>query len=226
MEPHVVLSPIAVKVCRALSRTGLVDEFYLAGGTGLALQLGHRRSDDLDFFSIQPAELIEAESVTERIEKAFGRRSPSLETRASSQLTWRIDGVKVSFIAYPFPLLYGLVDLDPSMNLGKVRAASVREIAAMKSYALGRRAVARDYIDLYFVLKSGVRLDEIINDASRKFVLSGEPLFSPKLFLEQLSYTEDLEDTAAALGTVTGDELSIGDVERFLRQEVKRYLFI
>jgi hypothetical protein len=69
-----------------------------------------------------------------------------------------------------------------------------------------------------------VRLDEIMNDAGRKFILAGEPVFSPKLFLEQLAYTEDLEDIGAAVATVTSEGLSIGEVERFLRQEVKRYL--
>lgn len=224
MNPQAVMSPDAVEVCRAFSHTGLVDEFYLAGGTGLALQLCHRRSDDLDFFTIQPTELIGSNSVTEHVEKAFGSRVPRLELRTPSQQTWRIQGVKVFFIAYPFPLLHRLVDLGPNLKLGKVKAASVREIAAMKSYALGRRAVARDYVDLYFILKSGVRLDEIMNDASRKFILAGEPVFSPKLFLEQLAYTEDLEDIGAAVATVTSEGLSIGEVERFLRQEVKRYL--
>jgi hypothetical protein len=141
LSPQAVLSPNAIEVCQALSLAGLIDELYLAGDTVLALQLSHRRSDDLDFFTVQPAELIGAESVTERIEKTFGRGTSTVEVRASSQLTWKIEGVKVSFVAYPFPPLHRLVDLDPKMNLGKVRAASVREIAAMKSYALGRRAV-------------------------------------------------------------------------------------
>ncbi|MGI6666516.1 MAG: hypothetical protein ACOX5Q_03530 [Bacillota bacterium] len=49
-------------------------------------------------------------------------------------------------------------------------------------------------------------------------------MFSPKLFLVQLSYTEDLEDIEAALGAVIEEGLSIGDVRKLLRQEGKRYL--
>lgn len=196
-----MLSPSAIQVCEALGKSEFLESFYLAGGTGLALQLGHRKSDALDFFS-------------------------SLEMNAATQATWSIRDTRISFIGYPFPLLYPLEDAGMVLpELRGIGLACSREIAAMKAYALGRRAAARDYVDLYFVIVSGtVTLEGIIKDARRKFIIEGECVFSPKLFLEQLCYTKDLEDVDAALRLVSQPGVTLDTVEAFLRQEAKRFL--
>ncbi|MGE5484732.1 MAG: hypothetical protein ACM3X4_06925 [Ignavibacteriales bacterium] len=85
--------------------------------------------------------------------------------------------------------------------------------------------MARDYVDLYFLLQSGmVTLDSIINDAATRFIIEGERVFSAKLFLEQLCYTRDLEDVDSALRLVIQPGLTLETVEAFLRQQVKGYL--
>ena len=95
----------------------------------------------------------------------------------------------------------------------------------MKAYTLGRRATFRDYIDLYFLLINAyITLREIIEDASKKFVLSGEKLFSTRLFLEQLAYTEDLEDKDAALNLLFEQTIAAQEAETFLKREVTRFL--
>ena len=102
----------------------------------------------------------------------------------SGQSSWEIGGVRVSFIAHPFPLVY------PLQPYRGVSLADPREIALMKAYALGRRATARDYVDLYWLLKSRViTLDEIIRHCGPKFVLDGHAVFDARLFLGQLAYT-------------------------------------
>ena len=56
---------------------------------------------------------------------------------------------------------------------------------------LGRRPIYRDYIDLFFIIKRGYLLGDILSDAERKF----GGLFSEKLFLEQLTYFGDIQDS-------------------------------
>ncbi|MDN5348310.1 MAG: hypothetical protein PWP65_1874 [Clostridia bacterium] len=137
-----------------IGKSNLAKSFYLAGGTGLALQIQHRKSFDLDFFQDSLSERVPAQKITKELGQIFGERSLKQVSRQSDQVVWEILGTKVTFIAYPFPLLEHLVDAGTlSRRLGGVRLATPKEIALMKAYALGRRAAFRDYVDLYFVIR-------------------------------------------------------------------------
>lgn len=193
-------------------------DYYLAGGTGLALHLGHRKSQDLDFFGLLPSEGLPGD-LEENVLKAFGPYRAHVFLRQFDQMNWAVDGTKVSFIAYPFPLMYPLVPLDGA-NL-----AHPREIALMKAYTVGRRATARDYIDLYFVLRGAIMsVDDMILEARRKFLLNGEPQFSPRLFLSQLVYTKDVEAKNTAAQLIREEGVSFAAVEEFLAAEARRYV--
>jgi len=97
-----------------------------------------------------------------------------------------------------------------------------KEIALMKAYTIGRRPTFRDYIDLYFLLKKGiVTLEYILEKAPQKFVIEGEPVFSKKLFLEQLIYTEDIIDKETALISVIGEAPNVDEIESFLTLQAK-----
>lgn len=209
----------------ALDRGALGHGFYLAGGTGLALQLGHRRSHDLDLFQRGPAERIPLQAIGRELERLFGREGLQPVQRQVDQATWTVAGVQVTFLAYPFPLLYDLVPgatIDPRLH--GLSLASPGEIALMKAYALGRRATFRDYVDLYYLLKRGLTsLDEILDAAARKFVLADSPLFPARLFLEQLVYLGDVEDADTALRLVR-ERVARQDVESFLREQVAAYV--
>jgi len=226
MDLRAILDPRVIEVCGALSQSRLATSFYLAGGTGLALQLGHRKSDDLDFFPCDAKEAIRTRAVVREIERLFGKAGTIVVLRESAQITLNIAGIKTSFIGYPFVPMHPLVEAGAILpELRGTRLAHPREIAAMKAYALGRRAVIRDYVDLYFLLQSGiVTLDDIIGDAVAKFIVEGERLFSIKLFLEQLSYMRDMEDAGIALRLVTQPGLTAEAVEAFLRREARDYL--
>lgn len=137
MDPRAVLSPNVIEVCRALGQSQLVSTFYLADGTGLALQLGHRKSDDLDFFPRDAKETIPAGVVAREIERLFGKADATLDLREAAQM-WSIMGIKTSFIGYPFRLLHPLEDAGAFLpELRGVSLAHPREIASMKAYALG-----------------------------------------------------------------------------------------
>lgn len=156
--------------------------FYLAGGTALALQLGHRVSADFDLFSGQdiPKTLLAA------VEKIFSGRSLNVSVNNSDELTVFVDGVKTTFLRYPFPVLRELAEYNGLQIL------SGAEISATKSYTIGRRGSFKDYVDLYYSIAEGVTdLSEIIDLAENKYGNN----FNSRLFLEQLVYTSDVSDT-------------------------------
>ncbi len=173
-----VLTKEGAELLPTLSR---FSGFYLAGGTALALQIGHRLSVDFDLFrneSITPA-------LFPRVERAFPFPAIPLVNNAD-ELTVILNGVKITFLNYPFPVL------DPFETYDGLPLLSVREIAATKAYTIGRRGSYKDYVDLYFVLaEHHTTLPEIIANAERKF---GEA-FNARLFLEQLVYLGDVKDT-------------------------------
>ena len=76
-----ILGKNGLNVCKLLCRSNLMAGFYLAGGTGLALQLKHRRSLDLDFFQEKREERIPARQINSEIKRLFGERSAKLVLR-------------------------------------------------------------------------------------------------------------------------------------------------
>jgi hypothetical protein len=213
-------------VCAAIAHSKLMQQYYLAGGTSLALQLSHRRSYDLDFFRIGTYEQIDFNEILKELEGIFGKGALSIELRKIDQTIVEIRGIKVTFLAYPFPLVNLLVEGQKlSKYLSGIKLAHPSEIALMKAYALGRRITFRDYIDLYFLFKRRfVGIKYILEEAPRKFMIGKETVFSPKLFLQQLVYTRDIQDKEAAIDTLLGEKVSSNDIEEFLRQEVMNFL--
>lgn len=154
-------------------------EYYLAGGTAIALYLGHRRSIDFDLFKyarIKPVSIINA--VTS------AGYTYSVTRRVSEQLNVTVDSVKLTFFQYPFKIG------TPGRLDDIVKMPSLIDLAAMKAYALGRRSKWKDYVDLYFLLKQ-FSIQQISKKATEIF---GE-LFSEKLFRAQLSYFDDIDYT-------------------------------
>jgi hypothetical protein len=157
--------------------------FYRAGGTALALQIGHRVSVHYDPF---PDKEIER-TLLDRVRRVFSPATdiiPLVNNR--DELTVLATAVKIAFLRYPFPARFPLVFYDD------VPLLSVREIAATKAYTIGRRSSFKDYIDPYFVVaENRATLAGIIAAAEQKFGVD----FNSRLFLEQLVYVADRDDT-------------------------------
>lgn len=220
---HEVLGDNGLLALNQLLDTSLLEDYYLAGGTGLALYLKHRRSFDLDFFcrEMEPSSFKHLEDL--------GRsslESTKIRLKSKTELTMEIHGFTITFLHFPFPLLYPLKRGEAlSPFLQDLYLASPEEILLMKAYALGRRASYRDYMDLYIGLSRGViTLKEILLEAKKKFVLKGEALFSPKLFLEQLVYTDDIEDKEIALEMLASKGITSREIEEYLCGQVHEYL--
>jgi hypothetical protein len=156
--------------------------FYMAGGTALALQIGHRRSLDLGMASpeaIRPFDL-------ERFIISRGFRVDGILVATGDEFSAIIEQTKVTFFYFPFaikPLVY--------WERGHIKLPGILDLGAMKSYALGRRSKWKDYVDLYFIFRFHLSLEKLMERSKELF----GTFFNEKLFREQLCYFDDLDFT-------------------------------
>lgn len=153
-------------------------DFYLAGGTALAIQLGHRESVDLDFFSRKLFSVSEMEKKMPLIGKYI------LDKKDERTLDGSLDGVKISFFHYDYSQLFPFLDFD------NIKLADERDIACMKIDAVSSRGSKKDFIDLYFLLEK-YGLSEIISFFEQKY---SDIKFNKLHIFKSLTYFDDAED--------------------------------
>lgn len=184
----------------------MFKQFYLAGGTALSLQLGHRISEDLDFFTNQ-------DFLVEDI-KASLEQLGSLRTDMTQGKTYlgMLNGVKISFFFYKYSLLF------PPISFLNVHIADIRDIAAMKLDAIQSRGKKRDFIDLFALLKQGLPIDDIISCLEKKYSRSN---YNIQHLLKSLTYFTDAEkDDIPELFI----DSSWPEIKKYIEKEVKLYL--
>lgn len=147
-------------VFRSVSPALAGSDFYLAGGTALALQLGHRLSVDLDLFS---ASFGDPETLLQLLQQ----RLPDVHAGqvAPKTLYATMSGVQVSFFGYSCPLLQPLLQGGPEL----LALAHTDDIATMKLAAIAGRGSRKDFVDLWFLLRRGRSLAEYLELFERKF---------------------------------------------------------
>jgi hypothetical protein len=123
------------------SRAELQD-FHLAGGTSLAMQLGHRKSIDLDLFTQND---FNSNTLLEFLEEHYGFK---MYFSSANTLKGQINDVNVDFITHKYPFVDQLICSE------NIRLFSIPDIAAMKLNAIaGNGTRSKDFIDMYFILK-------------------------------------------------------------------------
>ena len=170
------------------------NEYYLVGGTAVALQIGHRESIDFDMFKKSSINKIK---LKQRLHD-FGLTYKLLYTNAES-FHIVCKGVKITFFQYPF-------SVATKKNYNSIKMPDLCHLAAMKAYALGRWAKWKDYVDLYFILKYHHSLEEVTIKAQEIF----QSLFSSKLFKQQLCYFKDIdydEEVTYCIPPISDDEI-------------------
>ena len=180
--------------------------FYLAGGTGLALQLGHRDSVDFDFFTGDHFDT--AKLFVELLDIFTGRKIVrTLEEKDSLNVT--VDGeIKLSFLRYPYVLIRDCLEEE------NFRIASVEDIACMKLSAIVSRAVEKDFVDLYFIIQK-IPLKSLLTMLGQKM-----PSLDINLVLKSLVYFDDVSEEKIKFKH--GSEVSLKELKNFLTEEVKR----
>jgi len=153
--------------------------FGLCGGTAIALHIGHRQSVDFDLFSTQE---FDNHRLTQKI-RDNGQSVQKVFVDYKGEYTAVIGGAKFTFLHYPF-----IIKFDEDFG-GYIKIADLLTLAALKAYALGRRAKWKDYVDLFFVMRDFYSLDKIVKRAREIF---GD-VFNEKIFRTQLAYFKDID---------------------------------
>lgn len=186
---------------------GFKDEFYLAGGTALALQAGHRRSEDFDFFTSDTFDLQALQEKTNSLLKDYPISVTQLEEDTYSIII--DEEVKISFFKIEHEAIL------PFKESEWFRLCNKLEIGSMKIAAL-LRAAFRDYVDLYFLLKE-FTLGEILSICEKKY--SG---FEKSVYLKALLSYDDIELTP--IQYLEGYEKTPKEIFSFIEKQTRRFL--
>lgn len=179
MELHFeILPPRTKKVFEWLRGQSFIEHFYLAGGTALALYLGHRTSIDLDFFSIGE---FDRDTLQEDLAR-FGTFDTSKKER--NTLNGELEKVKMSFFKIPDKPIRPLFELD------SIRMADLLDISLMKIMAIADRGTRRDFIDLYVLAHGFMSLEELLQLLPEKY---GAWKYNLAHILRSLGYFIDAE---------------------------------
>lgn len=157
----------------------LPPDTYMAGGSALALQYGHRVSIDFDFFT--PSSFVGKE-IIKQLEKVGNFILQ--ETAEKNTLLGLFNSVKFSLFLYEYPLI------SAPIIFNKVRLASPQDIAAMKIAAVMDRGTKKDFIDLFFLSKNGIDLNLALNLYDNKYGKLANNMYS---IIKSLSYFDDAE---------------------------------
>ena len=177
LQLHTVQSD-TLELLKVLMKIPELGDFNLAGGTSMALQVGHRMSYDLDFFGNRP---FTPEEITDLV---YPVGDIEIAHKTRNILTININGIKVDFVNYRYPLL------KPIKILMEIRLVDLSDIAAMKISAVTGRGRKRDFIDLYFLLQK-YSFVEIMDFYNQKYSDGNEWLVA-----RSITYFDDAESDA------------------------------
>ncbi len=181
-------------------------EAALAGGTALALHIGHRHSFDFDIFFNREV----SRKDVSKLRRAVRVKKIGLATERQINII-TINNILINLVFYPFKPMF------KKTKTFSLPLLSVKDIALDKSFTIGRRATWRDYVDMFFLLKGKfITLKEIFELAPKKF----GPEFNERLFLEQLIYFKDLE---IAKISFIKENFPANEIKKFLIAEIKKH---
>ncbi len=185
------------------------NQFYLAGGTGLALQIGHRDSVDFDFFSNNS---FDPNKMIERLSKIFSQNLFKVTQIEKNTLSILLNSeIKISFMTYDYPLL------NPLISTEYLNIASIPDIACMKLSTIMQRSAFKDYVDLYEIMKI-YSLKQLILFVKKKY-----PMIDSTVILKSLSYLEDITDEPLIYrDKKLKPDLKI--LKQFFQNNVKKYI--
>lgn len=166
-----------------LSVQPFINDYYLAGGTCLALRIGHRQSIDFDFFTTSD---FEPSFIVNNLNQ-LGHYIRGNEDR--NTVNGSLNDIRISFFGYPYAII------DTFSRYNNLRLAGMKDIAAMKLEAVAGRGSRKDFADIYYLLKE-YTLDEIFSFHSAKY---GTGLANQYHHLKSLVYFVDAESEAMPL---------------------------
>ena len=199
-----VLPEHSYKLLIEIQKDQNFSNFYLAGGTSLALQIGHRESIDLDFFTATQFESNIISSIT-RDKQVLSLNKNSVELI--------VDDTKLFFFYFAFPLL------RPTKLINSVRYADPIDIGLMKLLALQGRSTKKDIIDLYFIHTQVMPLADLLQIFEQHYPKESFNSYSSFKKLLNLSYIES-QPTPKMFGKFDWDsakDLVVDELTRHIR---------
>jgi len=195
--------PDTLRAIKLVSQFPQIQHAYLAGGTSLALQLGHRISVDLDFFT---QEQFDAKELSTKL----GTYPEFVQAGTSEMTVWGIIGeTKFSIFYYKYPML------EPTVEYEGLKLARLADIAAMKINAIEDRGTKRDFVDVYFLSKT-YTLERMLEFYQKKYGVLEDHLYT---ILRSLDYFEDAEQETRMPDMLT--DLNWEEVKEYFRKETK-----
>ena len=182
MNNHFFTSTLPSKTARLMEifqedKPDFLENFYLSGGTALSLQLGHRESEDLDFFckkSFNPQQL-------QQILLKYGQLKQTELSKGTVNVF--LNGVKLQFLEYNYDLI------RPTVKWKSFYLSSVEDIACTKLQTIGMRGSKKDFIDLYFLL-TDYSLEKLFKLMEKKYK---QVDYSKTHIIKSLVYFKDAE---------------------------------
>lgn len=199
-----------LELLKSLMQQDFLIDFYLAGGTALALQIGHRISIDIDLFTDKDFNLAE---IRTRLEQKY-KLIDVIENKGG--LTQKIEYpensnnfIKVDILKYPYKLI------NPPVISEGIRLLSKEDIIPMKLSAVANRGSKKDFYDVYYLLQE-YSLKEMISLFEKKF-----SNYNNFYVIKSLTYFEDAEKdiNPKVLKKCTWDE-----VKQFIQSKVREYI--
>lgn len=201
-----VLTKETKETINTLSTLAFIPTFFLAGGTACAIHLGHRVSEDLDFFSQEEFSQPKIQN-TLRVNGRF-----LVDYSDALTLTGRFNQTKISFFYYEYPRIEATEDF---LNM---KISSLKDIGCMKMDAIASRGSRRDYVDLYYIMNYfNMRLEELFKLFQKKY---GEGNYNQIHILKSLVYFEDA-DRDPELNML--DQYSWNEVKSFFKKQIKDF---
>jgi len=210
-----ILSKKQIEILEILKKSILLNSsFYLAGGTGLALILAHRKSIDFDFFSKAD---FSPEKILAQLRKNIKENQMSLAEMKEDTLIVFLKKVQASFFYYNYPLIKPVI---PKNGLG---VASVEDISAMKVISIIQRGLKKDFVDLWVIIRqTEYSLKDIFSFCKEKYGSA----FSESIAIKALTYFQDAEEEETPEGIkykFPWDDIK-KDLINFTREYFNQYL--
>lgn len=210
MQTEIYYDILSNKQREILPCLGFLKErqIYLAGGTALALQIGHRSSIDFDFYDKTEFEL---DTILRQLRQFF--KNFSVIQMSNGTLIVDVEGIQVSVFYYDYKVI------RPFFHTKHLLLLSLEDISAMKLIAIIQRGERRDFIDIYYLIQR-FGLEKIFSYSEEKY----PGIFNPYLALQALTYFEEAE------GALPGSRIGIfndrpgwGEVKEYLIKVVTEY---
>lgn len=182
-----------------------LKDFHLAGGTGLALQLGHRRSADLDFFTPHQ---FNADSLLEAI------HPDRVDAVEAGTVHCEIDTVKLTFLFCGQPTIFPLVPWNG------IRIADWRDITAEKFKTIAQGGSKRDFFDLYAVIQTKFTVAAACGCFKDRFAATGINMYH---VLKSLVYFDEAEGEPEPVLAETAGPWKWGEIKRFFAENIRTF---